>query len=163
MGLWHRFDNDQQRGDIARNAASTPSGLGNLKTDEGLISAAQVSLGTDRRLPDGIDPPSGVSDDVRGWWGDRFWAGDFDVPEYQIGSYIWTLSRSKNRQQTLNLLGDFAVDAVQWMVRFGIIDRAEAVTERVRRDVGAFSLAMYRPDDLNPLWVPRWEVTINGL
>ena len=57
MGLWHRFDNDQQRGDIARNVAPTPSGLGNLKTDEGLISAAQVSLGTDRRLPDGIDPP----------------------------------------------------------------------------------------------------------
>jgi len=163
MGLWHRYNNEEQRGDIAQKPASTASGLGNLMTDDGLISAAQLSLGTNRRLPDGIDPPSGVADDVMGWWGDRFWAGDFDAPDYQIGSLIWTLGRSKNRQQTLNLLGSFAVDAAEWMRRAGIIDRAEVNVYRLRQDVGCFDLALYRPDDLNPLWVPRWDVTINGI
>jgi len=160
--LWHRYDNDLQRGDIAQDQASTQSGRGNLTTDQGLISAAQLSLFTNQRAPDGFPVP-GEPNDRQGWWGDRFFASDFDLPNYQIGSLIWTLRRSKNRQQTLNLLRDFAIEAVGWMAQLGVIDRAEAQTSRVRQDTACVQLALYRPGDVSPLWTPAWEVTIGGL
>ena len=162
MSLWHRYDNDKQRGDIAQAPASTPSGLGNLMTDEGFISAVEISLFTDRRAPEGSALP-GNNNDRPGWWGDRFFAGDFADPNFQIGSLIWLLERSKITQQTMGELRDAAEDAVAWMRTFGIMDSARAVVERIDYQTLCFSLEIKRPDDPAPLWVGPWEVTFSGI
>lgn len=163
MTLWHRFDNDTRRGDIAQ--AQTDYGAGNLLTDEGLISAIELSLFTDRRAPEGAVLPGGPLD-RRGWWGDEFWGPSHNMPQYQIGSLIWLLDRSKNRQATLLLLKDYAEDAVAWMLTnggLGILETATAHTARLSRDAACFQLEVTRPNDPNSLWTPRWEKTIRGL
>jgi len=160
--LLHRFDNLEQRGDIAQARTEFAPFAGNLETDDGLISLVELSLFTDRRAPPGVDLPGGPLD-LRGWWGDQFWGESFDLPQYQIGSLIWTLERSKNRSATLALLRDYAADAVSWMVGVGLIDRAVAIAERVDRNTAAFGLELFRPNDPDSLWTPRWEKTINGI
>lgn len=161
--LWHRFDNDLGRGDIAQ--VETPYGPGNLLTDPGLITAIELSLFTDRRAPEGAVLPGGPYD-LRGWWGDEFWGPSFELPQYEIGSLIWLLDRSKNRQETLSLLKDYVEDGVAWMLvngGIGMIESATAVTERVRQDVAGFQLEVKRPGEPDSLWTPRWEKTISGI
>jgi phage gp46-like protein len=160
--LLHRFDNLEQRGDISQVETGFAPFTGNLATDEGLISLVELSLFTDRRAPPGVDLPGGPLD-LRGWWGDQFWGESFDLPQYQIGSLIWTLDRSKNRAETLALLRDYAVDAVKWMVDILMIDRAVAISERVDNDTAAFQLQLFRPNDPDALWSPRWRKTISGI
>ena len=160
--LRHRYRNDEQRGDIERSPASTPSGLGNLATDAGLISALEISLFTDRRADDGDELP-GEDDDLRGWWGDMFYAGDFDAPDFQIGSKIWQIRRSKITQQTMQRLKDEVENAVQWFVQFGIAERVSAVVERVDLRTLCFYLRIKRPGQPAPLWVGPWEVTFSGI
>lgn len=160
--LLHRFDNDEQRGDIAQDSTLFAPFKGNLSTDAGLISLVELSLFTDRRAPPGVDLPGGPLD-LRGWWGDQFWNDSFDLPQYEIGSLIWTLERSKNRSETLALLRDYAVDAVKWMIDIDMIDRAVAISERIDNDTAAFQLQLFRPNDPAALWTPRWEKTISGI
>ena len=163
MSLLHRYKNDEGRGDIEQ--VETPYGPGNLLTDPGLITAIELSLFTDKRAPDGAVLPGGP-DDLRGWWGDEYWGPSFGMPQYKIGSYIWLLERSKNRQSTLLLLKDYVLDAVAWMLvrgGVGLIESAQAFTEPVRRDVAGFQLEVKRPGDPDSLWTPRWEKTIDGI
>ena len=51
--LLHRFDNLEQRGDIAQARTEFAPFAGNLETDDGLISLVELSLFTDRRAPPG--------------------------------------------------------------------------------------------------------------
>ena len=162
MPLWHRYDNDRQKGSIQQADADTPNGRGNLQVDNGLISAVELSLFTHRRAPEGTPLP-GAADDTRGWWGDRFWRADFERPDYQIGSLIWLLYRDKITQQTMQRLKDYAEDAVAWMVQDGIIERATAVVTRESNDLLSFTLSVKRPDETAPLWIGPWEVTFSGV
>lgn len=160
--LWHRLDNELGRGDIAQTTTAFEPFTGNLMTDEGLISTVELSLFTDRRAPDGADLPGGPLD-LRGWWGDQFWAADFDLPQFQIGSLLWLLDRSKNRAATVALVKDYAEDGVAWMIGAGILESATAVAERCAKDTIAFRLELFRPQDPDSLWTPRWEKTISGI
>ena len=162
MALWHRYDNVEQRGDIKQDTTALSPFRGNLSTDDGILSAVEISLFTDRRAPPGAVLP-GLPTDLRGWWGDQFWGVDFGTPQYQIGSLIWLLDRSKNRQATLSQLKDYCEQAVDWMVDAGIIGVRRAITGRVSRDTGYFQLELKRPDSPDSLWTPRWEKTISGL
>lgn len=162
MSLRHRYDNDLGRGDISQAPTDYSPFTGNLQTDEGLISMVEISLFTDRRAPEGLVTPGGRND-LRGWWGDMFWA-DLNMPGFQIGSLLWTLEKSKNRQETLNDLKTICEDAVAWMITEGYISTALAITERVSRDVAGFCLQLTRPgEETAPFWTPRWEKTINGI
>lgn len=162
MSLRHRFDNDLQHGDISQAPTDFAPFTGNLETDDGLISLVEISLGTDRRAPEGLETPGG-RDDVRGWWGDMFWP-DQGMPGFQIGSLLWTLEKSKNRQETLNDLKTYCEDGVAWMIAAGYLGTAIAVTSRVSRDVAGYCLQLTRPgEETAPFWTPRWEKTINGL
>lgn len=161
--LWHRFDNDLGYGDTAQ--VQTPHGPGNLLLDPGLITPIELSLFTDKRAPEGAELPGGPRD-LRGWWGDEFWGPSFEMPQYEIGSWIWLLERSKNRQEALSLLRDYALDAVAWMLvdgGQGLLGFTECFTERIDNNTAAFQLEVRRPGDIDSLWTPRWEKTISGI
>lgn len=71
-----------------------------LLLDDTLTNAIVISLFTDLRV-----------DGERGWWGNSFNSDD-----YQMGSKLWTLSRSKQLASVLDDAQRFATEALQWML-----------------------------------------------
>lgn len=71
-----------------------------LLLDDTLTNAIVISLFTDLRVDGG-----------RGWWGNSFNSDD-----YQMGSKLWTLSRSKQLASVLDDAQRFATEALQWML-----------------------------------------------
>lgn len=115
---------------------------GDLVTDPGgLRSAVMLSLFTDRAAPDGYVPPAGSSSDRRGWWGDSF----SDRP---IGSWLWTLNRSK-RDGTLALLNeaqDICEVALQWLIDTGVVASVIVQTTWQQRDTIGIAVTLTQPD-----------------
>lgn len=84
---------------------------GDLTLDKGLDTAVTVSLFTDRQaLPGDVIPDGGGP---RGWWGNAY------LP-FQIGSRLWLLKRSVMTQAILNAAQDYAMEALQWMIDYGV-------------------------------------------
>ncbi len=102
---------------------------GDLVFDDGLETAATVSLFTDRRVSD-EEIPDGTQD-KRGWWGDMV----PDVDRDQIGSRLWTLRRSKKIPETLRKAEDYAKEALEWMIEDGVAKSISA-TASFRDDLG---------------------------
>lgn len=71
-----------------------------LLLDDTLTNAIVISLFTDLRV-----------DGERGWWGNSF-----NTDNYQMGSKLWTLSRSKQLASVLDDAQRFATEALQWML-----------------------------------------------
>jgi phage gp46-like protein len=88
--------------------------------DEGLETSVIISLFSDRRVKKD-ELPQGV-EGLRGWFGDTF-EGE------KLGSKLWLLFRAKETQQTENLIGDYAKQALNWM-------QTENVAKEVAIDVG---------------------------
>ena len=93
-----------------------------LATDEGLETAAAISLFTDRRAGRDDALPGG-DDDRRGWWGDAFAGVEGDL----IGSKLWLLGREKNLPEALNRARDYGAESLAWMVEDGIAERVEVI------------------------------------
>lgn len=121
-----------------------------LAEDEGLTTAALLSLGCHRRAEDGDQLPSG--DDRRGWFGDELLAPDLD----QIGSREWLLERSKATEDQPRRLREFTLEALDWMLEDAVVD--ELLVEVERGDDGLLyreitflragsDPAVIRPDD----------------
>lgn len=91
-----------------------------LRTGDDLITAVMLSLFTDRRAADDDELLDG-SDDRRGWWG--------DTAEFQIGSRIWMLERSKRTQQTLQLAQNYIAEALQWLIDDGVVAAFDIAVE----------------------------------
>jgi len=92
---------------------------GDLKKDRDLFTSLIVSVLSDRRsLVDDEIPNS------RGWSGDSIKRDDEEI----IGSRIWLLGRRKTTQETLNLLDEYAREALDWYVLNNIADRYELET-----------------------------------
>lgn len=98
--------------------------VADLLADEGLETAAIISLFTDRRLADGQVPPDGASD-PRGWWGD---IGDTDG--IKIGSLLWLLWREKVLPSTIASAIAYCRTALQWMIDDGIARSVNVTAER---------------------------------
>lgn len=93
-------------------------------TDDGLQTAVTISLFTDKRLPDGVEHPDGMSD-RRGYWGDIA-----EQDGYEWGSLLWTLYRSKITNQIITNCREYAVDALKWMIDDGIAESVVVNAER---------------------------------
>jgi phage gp46-like protein len=96
--------------------AVAPNG-GDLAVDPGgLRSAVLLSLFTDKKAPPGYVPPPGSLADWRGYWGDTY-------SQFQIGSWLWTLDRSKitDNLTLLNEVEDICSDALQWLITAGVV------------------------------------------
>jgi phage gp46-like protein len=108
--LW---DGGKQSGDISYES-------GDLVREDGLTSAVILSLFCDSRAGDdsGITDP----DARRGWWGD----GLTETESVSgLGSNLWLLSREKVTTQTINLCEQYILDALQWMIDDGVVQRLE--------------------------------------
>lgn len=145
------YDNATQLSDLSRDG-------GNILTDEGLETAAFISLFTRRAaLPDDVLPepqaPRG------GWWADPY----ADVEGDLIGSRLWLLSRSKASQATVNLARLYAEEAVQWMVEDGIAESVTAEAERHADGVLAFRVEIVKPTEPASRWSGVWTAHLNSL
>ncbi|NBB51510.1 hypothetical protein GVN24_24805 [Rhizobium sp. CRIBSB] len=112
---------------------------GGLATDAGLRTAVMVSLFTDRRArPDDALPDSGGR---RGWWGDVAPRVTGD----QTGSRLWLLAREKITSGTLSRAGEYAREALAWLIEDGIAAAVEAIAE-AQGDRLALAVTVTRPD-----------------
>ncbi len=97
--------------------------LGDFETDEGLETAVNISLWTDRRISKEELPEDEL--DKRGWWGDLFsdYSADF------IGSRLWLLGRSKISEETRNQVEEYTAEALKWFIEDGIAESIEVIAE----------------------------------
>lgn len=85
---------------------------GDLASDRGMETAIGLSLFTDRRAqPDDV-PPSGDSNDRRGWCLDQFNAVEGDL----FGSRLWLLDRSVSTNETARKADEYVREALAWML-----------------------------------------------
>lgn len=82
-----------------------------LTSEEGMRTAALLSLFTDRRASAGESLP-GADDDLRGWWGDEFLEDDGDL----TGSLLWLLERAKMTEGLASAVESHCRQALQWML-----------------------------------------------
>jgi phage gp46-like protein len=121
---------------------------GDLDTDEGLETAVLISLFSDKRaaiddpLLDPLNP-----DDKRGWWGDLLEPveeGD------EIGSKLWLLAREKTTNDVYNKLESYINDALDWMIKDGVITKVDLIMERQiplpENNILAFEIKIYKID-----------------
>lgn len=117
-----------------------------LESEDGLFTAALISLFTDRRAYDDDVLPDPQSDDRRGWWGDL---ASTEVDGDQIGSRLWLLERSKVLPEILTRAEEYAREALEWMVEDGIAAKVEVFAERqgsVEAPVLALKVEIYKVD-----------------
>jgi phage gp46-like protein len=82
-----------------------------VASDEGLETAIFLSLFMDRRAEPDDSLPS-EDGDRRGWWGDQFAELEGDL----LGSRLWLLDRSANRDDVPGRATLYCKEALQWML-----------------------------------------------
>jgi phage gp46-like protein len=128
-------------GDWAQAGADLQSG-GDLAT------AVLISLGTDRQAGPADIIPDGTSD-PRGWVGDL----GADKP---IGSKLWLRTRAKQTAQTLQLVHDDIVEALQWLIDDKVVASIEVAPEWVKPRQLSVRLALHRTGDQPLLLQYAW-------
>lgn len=86
-----------------------------------LTQAVHISLFSDAEA-DPTDP--GADGERRGWW-----AGDLDELD-AVGSRLWLLERAKLTQSNVALAGQYAREALAWMVEDGVAASVAATAQR---------------------------------
>lgn len=131
---------------------------GDLAIDEGLTTAAIISLLTDRVADADAFIPDGT-DDRRGWWGDLP-IDDANTPAEPdfIGSHLWLLAREKQTAETARRAEHYAREALKWMVEDDVADRVDAVASFPR--MGWLELRItIRKGNASVTFSPMWALT----
>jgi phage gp46-like protein len=111
-----------------------------VSADKGLLTAAVLSLFTDRRAENDDVPPSGDPRDRRGWWGDQFAAVDGD----RFGSRLWLLDRSKLTNETALRAKEYALEALAWMLEDRVVASIDVTTDTTSNAL-LFGVDLNRP------------------
>jgi len=109
---------------------------GDLASGDDLQSAIYISLFTDRRAR---EDDSYDGDDRKGWWGDS-------GADYQIGSRIWLLRRSKLSTAVANSAASYAKEALQWLIDDGVIASVSITTQIVYPSRLYMAITYQKPD-----------------
>lgn len=139
---------------VARLSAGWKIAGAQLQVGNDLLTAALISLFTDRLAQQDDQIPDGT-DDPRGWWGDI--AGDPPV-----GSRLWLISRSKLVPEIALRAKDYCVEAMQWLLDDGIAEAVAVVTEIVhpnRLNIQVTVTRGNKPQLLRFVWV--WDQIAN--
>ncbi|MDW3711882.1 phage GP46 family protein [Pseudomonas sp. 2023EL-01195] len=127
---------------------------GDLVLEEGLQTAAVISLFSDRRarLDDVLPADDG---DRRGWVGDAWPRVDGD----QIGSRLWLLNREKDVPETLRRAREYARESLAWLIEDGIGASLDVQASVPVRGVLRLELTVNRRDGstLNHQFDTLWE------
>lgn len=128
---------------------------GGYETDEGLKTAALLSLLTDARADaeDIVPDPT----DLRGWWGSDF--GE-DGPD-EFGSKLWITETGLATQATLDAAENYIREALQWMLDDGIVETI-TVNLEIQGQVLAGKVLLDRPRNLGQVAIDLWDATIDG-
>ncbi|MCW9698209.1 MULTISPECIES: phage GP46 family protein [Pasteurellaceae] len=110
-------------GDLVFNAES-------FLLDDTLTNAIVISLFTDLRV-----------DGVRGWWGDSFNSDD-----YQMGSKLWTLSRSKQLSDILEEAQLYAEQSLKWLLDDGVVLAYSVIASNPKPSVLLLEILVTMPD-----------------
>lgn len=152
-----RWDNELLEGDLIFEN-------NDLASEDNLITAALISLFSDRRAEDDDVLPDPETGDRRGWW------GDLTIPAFpgdQIGSRLWLLERSKTTQEVLTQAEEFVRESLQWMIDDGIAVKLDVEVERqqVNNETLAFKVSIRKTDGTEVAlnFDDKWENTINAL
>ena len=131
-------------------------GTAELERDPGLETAVIISLFTDQRAAESDKLPDTLTT-RRGYWGDA-------LSNSNIGSKYWLLERSKINGETLALLKQYTVEALEWMIEDGIADRIEANAEKNGQNRVLISGSVVRKDNANIFfeYFLNWKYQITG-
>ncbi len=131
------------------------TGSSGYETDEGLMTAALLSLLTDARA----DAEDVVPDatDLRGWWGSDFAEEPGDV----FGSKLWLTETGLATQETLEAAENYIREALQWMLDDGYVELITVKLEIQDRAL-AGQVILDRPQGLGQVAIDLWDATISG-
>lgn len=124
----------------------TPEGIDvalrddDIAEDEGLRTAALLSVLMDRRAADDDQLPS--PGDLRGWWGDELAGPEGD----RIGSRLWLLSRSAAEPGVARRAKAVAEDGLAWLIEDGVASSVDVSAELVDGDL-SIDVTIHRPHD----------------
>jgi len=119
------YDNDNMSGDISLDESKS-----DLIREEGLTTAVYISLFTDIRVSEDEDLSDFNSDDKKGWWGDQLNADLGPEESDAIGSRLWLMARAKTDTNSINIIKNHVIEALDWMIRDGVCSKIEVSTER---------------------------------
>lgn len=116
---------------------------GLLLTDETLLTAAIISLFTDKLAGPDDELPA-TEDWRRGWWGDCL----AEKPGDQIGSHLWLLFRCKQTEETRKRGEEYTRAALAWMVEDGVAKAVDVEAAWLEPATGilCIGIAIHRPD-----------------
>ncbi len=140
-----RLDNATGFGDII-------IGDNGIETDDGLRTAVEVAIFTDRTADAGDEIPDG-STNRRG-----FWADILDANGFQLGSRQWLLENAKATMSNRQRARKYIAEAMQPLVKIGAVLRAEArgVFLTQHQDVIAIEIRLLKPAEPAPVWEEFW-------
>ena len=90
-----------------------------------------------------------------GWWGDCY----AQIPNDQIGSRLWLLSRSKLTTETVNRAQEYATEALQWLIDDGVADSVQISAETEGLSMLALQIRITRGNAslLNIRFIDVWD------
>ncbi len=133
---------------------SAGSSAGGYETDEGLATAAMLSLLTDSRADDADDVPD--DSDLGGWWGSDF--AD-DGPD-EFGSKLWILLGQVATDTRRDEADQYIRDALQWMLDDVLVDEITVELEIAYGDWLTGKVTLLRPAQLGQVAVQLWDATV---
>lgn len=127
--------------------------------DAGIETAVMLTLLTDKRAEAGDPLPDG-SGYKGGWWGDSLPV----VPDYEMGTKLWLLQRSKTLSEIPAIAKEYLNDGFKWMIEDGIVKSVEVAVERRRdlKDTLYFALTFVKPEGTTIFYkfYYNWEAQI---
>ena len=117
-----------------------------------LPRAVIISLYTWRRANADDELPASKK---YGWWGDCY----AQIPNDQIGSRLWLLSRSKLTTETVNRAQEYATEALQWLIDDGVADSVQISAETEGLSMLALQIRITRGNAslLNIRFIDVWD------
>lgn len=116
---------------------------GDLKPDNGLETAALITLFSDKRVTL-EELPEGESD-ARGWWADLV----ADPEDDEIGSKLWLLDRRKTLNVTASEMESILADAFNWLIEDGLTSELVIDSEIVDSEEIKGTINISRPSGEN--------------
>lgn len=117
---------------------------GDLKADNGLETAALISLFTDKRIIESQLPLN--TDNKKGWWADLI----SEPIEDEIGSRLWVIeTNGKVNADAVIDMKIFIQEAFQWAIDDGLAKSVIASSERIENNRIEGSVNILRPDGQN--------------
>jgi phage gp46-like protein len=119
--------------------------LNDLARDAGLRTAVLLSLFLDRQAEPSDILPDGARD-RRGWWADELAEEEGD----KIGSRLWLLARSKEKQEVLSRAEEYAAEALRWLVTDKVASKVVVASSIPKPGWIGLSVEIYRPQQKEP-------------